>query len=116
YLQSLLLVTVVILLIFFPGLFLLYKIVLVISFLLAEFVVLECQRTENPAAVYYRKSCLFATVDLFSVFIFGVVGGLKMLSIFWEFNFRINPIVLIILFLYIALRKFYILKNYSYEK
>lgn len=116
YLQILLLVTVVVLLIFFPGLFLLGKIVLVISFLLAEFAVLEFQRTENPAAVYYRKSCVFAMVDLLSVFIFGAVGILKMTCLVWDYDFWLNPIILIILFSYIALRKLYILKNYSYEK
>ena len=85
-----------------------------IAFFFAEFVVLEAQRTENPAAVYYKKSCLFACADMLSVMWFMVVFIMFVISMFSGkhlFNEQYN----VFLFLYIALRKLYIVKNYSYE-
>ena len=88
-------------------------------FILMEFGVLECQRRESKKTVLYQKSCLFACVDLFSVAVFLfyylvvfrlVTWGIKQAFIVDSLKF------LPVLLLYILIRKFYILKNYSYEK
>lgn len=114
YLQVLLLFAVVILQIFFPGIFYAGKVVTVFVFFFAEFGVLELQRTENPDAVYYRKGCFFALADLVSVFAFFMCGLLWIIGIIYEDNL-LNPLYVAGILLYIALRKFYIIKNYSYE-
>ncbi|AZA93049.1 Uncharacterised protein [Chryseobacterium nakagawai] len=84
----------------------------IIFFILFEFGVLERQRQENPKAVMYEKSCLFTFSDLLSAGLF--IYEFIQLSRGYLFNhyYLINPFLLI----YIAIRKFYIMKNYSYEK
>lgn len=88
-------------------------------FILFEFGVLHNQNKENKDAVIYRKSCLFAFADLFSVLIFMMYYITIFVHITWRIEFE--SIVgsykyLPILFLYILIRKYYIIKNYSYEK
>ena len=113
YLQIILMIAVSVVLWFFPQ-----KETLVFSmictFFFAEFVVLETQRNENSDAVYYRKGCFFAMVDLLSVFAFIAVFGLLAYQFFTGNSVGVRYFPL--LFLYIASRKFYITKNYSYEK
>lgn len=86
----------------------------IIAFLLLialEFGVLEFQRRENKDAVYYVKSCWFALFDLISVLIFFMYFGFLILS-YDTVLLKYMPI----LFIYILVRKYYITKNYSYEK
>ena len=114
YLQVLLLLAVVTMQIFFPGIFSTGKIVMILAFLFAEFAVLELQRKENPDAVYYRKSCVFALLDLISVFLFLVCGILWLIGLYYGDNL-LNPLYVAVILLYTAIRKLYIIKNYSYE-
>lgn len=114
YLQVLLLLAVVILQIFFPGVFYTGKLVMILTFFFTEFAVLELQRTENPDAVYYRKSCFFALIDLASVMAFFVAGILWLAGIYYN-DLLLNPLYVAGLLLYIAIRKLYIIKNYYYE-
>lgn len=93
------------------------KILLLIGmavFFVLEFGVLERQRRENQKAIMYSKSCLFALIDLFSVVLFlcELVQVIK--DYFFGFNYLEThyPFLLI----YITIRKYYIMKNYSYEK
>ncbi len=83
-------------------------------FFFLEFGVLERQRRENQKAVFYEKSCLFAFADLFSVVIFFYEFVQVFRDYFLHLHYLDNhhPFLLI----YIVLRKFYIMKNYSYEK
>ena len=87
-------------------------------FILFEFGVLHNQNKENKDAVIYRKSCLFAFADLFSVLIFMIYYIAIFIQITWRIEFSIVDWYkyLPVLFLYILIRKFYIIKNYSYEK
>lgn len=114
YLQVLLLLAVVTMQIFFPGFFYLAKVVMLFVFLFAEFAILELQRKENPDAVYYRKSCVFAMLDLISVFLFFVSGILWLIGLYYGDNL-LNPLYVAVILLYTAIRKLYIIKNYSYE-
>lgn len=114
YFQVLLLLAVVTMQIFFPGFFYLAKVVMLFVFLFAEFAVLELQRKENTDAVYYRKSCVFALLDLISVFLFLVSGILWLVGIYYDDNL-LNPYYVAVILLYTAIRKLYIIKNYSYE-
>ena len=84
-----------------------------IFFFFLEFGTLEAQRRENPKAVLYHKGCFFALIDLVSVLVFLVFFILHVYSAIQggEYFTQYYPV----LFLYIALRKLYILKNYSYE-
>lgn len=86
-----------------------------IGFFVAEIITLESQRRENPEMVRYQKGCFFAFADLFSVIYFLAVFGL----VIWS-NFQSGTIPGVRfhkwLYLYIAVRKFYILRNYSYFK
>lgn len=86
-----------------------------ILFFFLEFGVLEAQRKENPNAVLYQKGCFFALLDIVSVTVFMIYFCIHVyLTITTEKSFYVQfyPV----LFLYIVLRKLYILKNYSYEK
>lgn len=84
-----------------------------ILFFFLEFGSLEAQRRENPKAVLYHKGCFFALLDLVSVLAFIVIFITHgYLAIKGQ---RIHFDLYYALFLYIALRKLYILKNYSYE-
>lgn len=114
YLQILLLFAVVILQTFFPGIFYQAKVVMLFVFFFAEFAVLELQRTENPDAVFYRKSCVFALFDLVSVFAFLISGILWLVGMYYGDNL-LNPLYIAVILLYTAIRKLYIIKNYSYE-
>ena len=84
-----------------------------ILFFFLEFGTLEAQRRENSNAVLYRKGCFFALLDFASVVVFMVFFFLHVYSAFQgeEYFTQYYPV----LFLYIAVRKLYILKNYSYE-
>lgn len=114
YFQVLLLLAVVTMQIYFPGFFYMAKVVMVFVFLFAEFAVLELQRKENPDAVYYRKSCFFALLDLISVFLFFISGILWLIGLYYGDNL-LNPLYVAVILLYTAIRKLYIIKNYSYE-
>ena len=114
YFQVLLLLAVVTMQIYFPGTLYTTKVVMMFAFFFAEFAVLELQRTENPDAVYYRKSCVFALLDLISVFLFLVSGILWLVGIYYDDNL-LNPLYVAVILLYTAIRKLYIIKNYSYE-
>lgn len=114
YFQVLLLLAVVTLQIFFPGTLYTTKVVMMFAFFFAEFAVLELQRTENPDAVYYRKSCVFALLDLLAVSAFLLSGILWLIGIWYEDNL-LNPLYVAVILLYTAIRKLYIIKNYSYE-
>lgn len=85
-----------------------------ILFFFLEFGTIETQKNENPNAVLYRKGCFFAMFDLLSVLVFMIYFCIHLYLTFttekW-FYVEFYPV----LFLYIALRKLYILKNYSYE-
>lgn len=109
YLQILLLVIIAVLQWFYP----INVAIVAVSylFLFVEFGTLEAQRKENPNAVLYQKSCVFALVDLFTVFLF-LIFLANIVFHFFIYNEKINCL----LFLYIACRKFYILKHYSYIK
>jgi hypothetical protein len=88
-------------------------------FVLLELGVLHNQNKENSDAVIYRKSCLFAFADLFSVFVFLFYFVAIFINISWRIEFESiigSYKYLPVLFLYILIRKFYIIKNYSYEK
>lgn len=65
---------------------------------------------ENPLAVYYRRSCVVALLDFFSMYVFVALLSYRAFGAFVE------GWVFILLFLYIAFRKFYIIRNYSYIK
>ncbi|MGV8914385.1 MAG: hypothetical protein ACOH1X_02940 [Kaistella sp.] len=82
-----------------------------IVFFVLEIGILEAQRKEQPEAVFYQKSGFFAFADLLTVIWFLIyVSNLL-------FDYAIlDPRFHTWLFLYIALRKMYILKNYSYAK
>lgn len=84
-----------------------------ILFFFLEFGVLEAQRKENPAAVLYQKGCFFALLDLVSVLVFMIYFFIHAYLQFTGKAFYTE--IYLVLFLYIALRKLYILKNYSYE-
>lgn len=114
YFQVLLLLAVVTLQIFFPGVLYTAKVVMMFAFFFTEFAVLELQRTENPDAVYYRKSCVFALLDLLAVSAFLLSGILWLIGICYEDNL-LNPLYVAVILLYTAIRKLYIIKNYSYE-
>ena len=115
YLQVLLLLAVVTLQIFLPGSFHTAKLLMIGAFCGVEFAVLERQRTENPAAVFYKKSCLFALLDLLAVFGFLVSGILWLVGIFYDDNL-LNPLYVCLILVYTAIRKLYIFQNYYYEK
>ena len=85
-------------------------------FLILQIAIQGTKGFENPDAVYYRKSCVMALIDFFSMFVFTVLISFKIYSDLSGAFFWINSIVLILLFIYIAFRKYYIIKNYSYEK
>lgn len=109
--QILVLLTLTILAVFSSSYLLLPGMIL---FFFLEFGVLETQRKENPKAVLYHKGCFFAMLDLVSVLVFMIYFCIHVyLTITAEKSFYVEfyPV----LFLYIALRKLYILKNYSYE-
>lgn len=114
YFQLLLLLAVVTLQIYFPGILYTTKLVMMFAFFFAEFAVLELQRKENPDAVYYRKSCVFALLDLIAVFLFFVSGILWLVGIYYNDNL-LNPYYVAVILLYTAIRKLYIIKNYTYE-
>ncbi|WP_332031107.1 hypothetical protein [Kaistella sp.] len=114
YFQVLLLLAVVTLQIFFPGVLYTAKVVMMFAFFFTEFAVLELQRSENPDAVYYRKSCVFALLDLLAVSAFILSGILWLIGICFEDNL-LNPLYVAVILLYTAIRKLYIIKNYSYE-
>lgn len=85
-------------------------------FLILQMVILVAKSDENPQAVFYKPSCVIALIDSISIFLFVSIGFFKIITIINGDNFWINPIILSVLFLYIASRKYYIMKNYSYEK
>ncbi len=114
YLQVLLLLAVVTLQIFFPGFFYPAKAVMLFVFLFAEFAVLELQRNENPQGVFYKKSCLFALLDLLAVFFFMVAGILWLVGLYYDDNL-LNPLYVCLILVYTAIRKLYIIQNYYYE-
>ena len=97
------------------AVFVAYQILLpgMILFFFLEFGTIETQKNENPNAVLYRKGCFFALLDLVSVSVFLAFFFLHVYSAIQgeEYFSQYYPV----LFLYIALRKLYILKNYSYE-
>jgi hypothetical protein len=93
-----------------------YVFVLSFLFLFFEVVIYGAKAKENPQAVFYKPSCVVALLDLLSKALFVFVGWLKIISVIRNDFFWINPVILSLLFLYIAIRKFYIIKNYSYEK
>lgn len=84
-----------------------------ILFLFLEFGTLEAQRKENTKAVRYSKGCFFALLDLTSVLAFLVIFSTHIYLA--ATGQRIYFDLYYALFLYIAVRKLYILKNYSYE-
>lgn len=86
----------------------------IIVFFLMEIAVLETQRRENPLAMRYQKGCFFALLDLASVLVFLYCFG-RQLYLYFAAGAVYSPCFLTALLLYIALRKLYILKNYSYE-
>ena len=108
--QILVLLVLTVLAVFATSKFLLPGMIL---FFFLEFGTLEAQRRENPKAVLYHKGCFFALLDLASVVVFMVFFFLHVYSAFQgeEYFTQYYPV----LFLYIAVRKLYILKNYSYE-
>lgn len=86
-----------------------------VVFTLLELGVLQKQRSENKEAVLYAKSCYFALLDLFFVLVlFGCFWFVFYLSI--TGNSSSYSKYLPALFIYILVRKYYIIKNYSYEK
>jgi hypothetical protein len=97
----------------FPGDSKLVLLLGMTTFFFAEFGVLERQRRYSKEAVFYKKSCLLAIIDLIS----GIIFFYEFLQIFFDYLCGNNylkshyPFLLV----YIAIRKFYILKNYSYE-
>lgn len=74
-----------------------------------EFGVLHRQDRENPDKVLYRKSPFFSFLDLLTVLLY--IG--LFLSDAWVSG--VPALWFIPLFVYIAVRKIYIMKNYSYE-
>lgn len=80
-------------------------------FFLLEIGILEAQRKEQPEAVFYQKSGFFAFADLLTVIWFLVYVS----NLLFDYTI-LDPRFHTWLFLYIALRKMYILKNYSYAK
>ena len=111
YLQIILLVSMCFLKFYSNGV----SLVGLVLFTLLEFGVLEKQRTENKEAVLYSKSCFFALFDVLSVLIFLCYFAIVFCMVFTGFQTSLTK-YLPILFIYILVRKFYITKNYSYEK
>lgn len=93
-----------------------YVLILGATFIFLQIAITGSKAYENPQAVFYKPSCVVALLDAISIFIFLWIAFFKALSVFGNLIFWINPICLSILFLYIAIRKIYIIKNYSYEK
>ncbi len=86
----------------------------ILSFIVLQVAIQGAKGFENPDAVYYRKSCVMALVDFLSMWVFVIVAGATIWVVFFG-GWWVNPAVLISLFVYIAFRKLYIIKNYSYE-
>ncbi len=84
-------------------------------FLILQICVIGAQANENPQAVFYKPSCVVALLDAISKFLFVTLGVFKLISIFGNHYFWISPVAVGVLFLYIAFRKLFIIKNYSYE-
>lgn len=85
----------------------------ILSFIVLQVAIQGAKGFENPEAVYYRKSCVMALLDFLSMWVFVIVAAAKIWNVFE--GWWVNPAVLISLFVYIAFRKLYIIKNYSYE-
>ncbi|WP_407402211.1 hypothetical protein [Chryseobacterium sp.] len=84
------------------------------AFFLFEIGVLETQRKELPEAMRYRKSGIFALIDVLSVILFLIIFVLYGTAFFSEKSIFHSTFTSILL-TYTTVRKFYILKNYSYE-
>ena len=84
-------------------------------FLILQIMAVGAKGNENPHAVFYKPSCVVALIDAISKFIFVAISVLYLIIKIDNGFFWVNPIALGFLFLYIAIRKFYIIKNYSYE-
>ncbi len=94
-----------------PGI----TLIILSGFIGLEFLVLYHQSLQDPAEVRYRKSCIFALADL--------TAALAFMALFvWTFTAWIGSISLpskwafITVFLYTAIRKYYISTQYGYEK
>lgn len=114
YLQVLLLICFICTIVFRPHDWRTYSVFGYVGFYLLELAVLRFQGREPSQNVLYRKSCFFALLDLLTVLIFCCSTLADLFSWIWTFP-SYNPGWLIPLFLYIAVRKIYIMKNYSYE-
>lgn len=89
---------------------------LVLSFFLSEFFLLHIQNKIKPEKIYYRKSCFFAMVDLLAVFIFMVCLVNMLCNYFLQKELPLPEWLFPAVVIYTHLRKFYIYKNFSYEK
>lgn len=114
YLQVLLLLFFIGVVICLPKGWHTYSVIGYVCFCLLEIWLLRVQDHESEHVALYRKSCLFALVDTLSVLVFMSAVLADLFSWIWTFP-SYNPAWLIPLFLYIAVRKIYIMKNYSYE-
>lgn len=84
-------------------------------FFLCEIGVFETQKKELPNAMRYRKSGIFALFDVISVLLFlssFILYGIAFFGKNVIFYSSFSPFILA----YTVVRKYYILKNYSYEK
>ena len=83
-------------------------------FMLVEIGILETQRRENEAVVYYQKSCLWGLMDLFIALVFFYIIG----TTIWEYATSVAhyQTYYALVFGYVAIRKLYIIQNYYYEK
>lgn len=84
------------------------------GFMLVEVGILETQRRENEAVVYYHKSCLLGLLDLAVAMVFIYIIG----ATIWDFFTSLSQYHFYygFVFFYVAVRKLYIIKNYYYEK
>lgn len=89
---------------------------LVLPFFISEFFLLHIQNKIKPEKIYYRKSCFFALVDLLAVFIFMVCLVNMLCSYFLQKELLLPEWLFPAVVIYTHLRKFYIYKNFSYEK
>ncbi len=80
--------------------------------LLAELFLLNMQWNMPLEKIYYKKSCLFALLDLVSVIVF---LSLLIINTFFSIEWKIQGIAMVVL-AYTLVRKIYIYKNFSYEK
>lgn len=89
---------------------------LLLPFFLSEIFLLHYQGKIPPEEIYYRKSCIFALLDMVSVLAFLSYICNFMFGIFAKEHYNVKGFPIVVILAYALLRKIFIYKNFSYEK